>query len=42
MSFIRFCCCVFNVKQLLKAKFVVYYVMTKKDAYELKSLHNSK
>ena len=25
----RFCCFVFDVKQLLKVKFVVYYIMTK-------------
>ena len=26
----RFCCFVFDVKQLLKVKFVVYYVVTKR------------
>ena len=31
----RFCCFVFYVKQLLKGRFVVYYVMTKTGA-----LHN--
>ena len=30
----RFCCFVFDVKQIFKVKFVVYYVMTKMDANE--------
>ena len=33
-NFFRFCSFVFDVKQLLKVKFVVYFVMTKMDAYE--------
>ena len=32
--FFRFCCFVFGVKQLLKVKFVVYYVMTHVGANE--------
>ena len=27
--YVRFCCFVFDIKQLLKVKFVVYYEMTK-------------
>ena len=30
----RFCCFVFDVKQVLKVKFDVYYVMTKMGANE--------